>query len=486
MKFLPQALLTICALVSVASAAELDSKAVVVAPVAETKVEAVAETKTQTRRLDDPWDSGTKVYNEFPGEGWWSGTITSFNQATGMYTVTWEDGSTDYYDDGDKIDQMVANAQNDPQNNPAGSTSVSGAYPAGTAVSVFEDGEWWDGVVDKYESGTYTIKWDEDGEIEQIEAGAIMDQMVQDAFGDDDAVPDDYATSAPTSEDTSTGTEGSTTVVVGAAVSWYDEEGGWVDGTITKYANNVYTVTWEDGTTDEYDDDGDDFDELAQAILNAFGDDDAAPVASDSVSSTSKFPVGTALSDWEDGEWVDGEVVAFRDGSYIVKWDDEDDVEYYDSHDAEDMQELAKMADEGLGDDDAPPDSYFLENDLWQIGTPVAVKEDGILWYGEIDGFSHGEYSIAWDNGESEWIDDSDLVNTMVSNAALQPKKKGSKVGKAFLSLFLIAVCGVGSVYGYGYYQKRQAEQKRDRELALEDARGSGFRDQPDNLPKII
>jgi hypothetical protein len=474
MKFFPQVLIALSAVLSVASAADLESQSAVASSPSTTNVVTVAE--PQTRRLEDePWENGTMVYNEFPNEGWWSGTITSFNQATGMYTVTWEDGSTDYYDDGDKIDQMVANAQNDPQNNPAGASSVSGAYPAGTTVSFFEEGQWWDGVVVQYGSGTYTIKWDDDGEIETVQAGPIMDQMVQDAFGDDDAPPEGYEA----------GNEAPTTgIYVGAAVSYY-EDGEWSDGEIIQYTDGVYTVRWDDGSTDEYDDFGDDLDELQQAVLDSFGDDDAPPVASENVSGP-KFPNGTPVSDWEDGEWVDGVVVNFQAGSYVVQWEDEDEYEYYDSHDAEDMQELKKMAADGNGDDDAPPASFFENNDLWEIGTPVAVHEDGEMWYGKIDGFKQGEYFIAWDDGETEYLDNFDLVNQMVSNAALNPKKKGmSAVGAVFLSLFLISVAAVGGVYGYKYYENYQDKQKRVQETELE-ADGEGFRDQPDDLPKII
>lgn len=472
-----QVLAIFCAAMSVASAADADSTALVVAAPS-TKDDGVA--MTQTRRLDEnaPWDNGTKVYKEFPNEGWWSGTITSYSQATGMYTVTWEDGSTDYYDDSTEIDQMVAWARADPQNNPAGAADTSGAYPSGTPVSVFEDGEWYDGVVIKYGSNTYTIQWDEDDEIEEIAAGPIMDQMVEDAFGDDDAPPDDYEGTS-TSEPSSTSAPSNVSVSVGSVVSYFDEEDEeWYDGEITSYSNNVYTVTWEDGSTDEYDDSGDDLDELTQAVYDAMDDDDYA----DFSGSGPKFPTGTTVSDYEDGEWVDGEVVGFEDGSYIVQWEDEDDIEYYESHNAEDMQELAKMADWGSGDDDAPPDEFFEEEDLWKIGTPVAVMEDEVLWYGEIDGFRDGAYSIAWDNGDQEWLDNYELVNAMVSNAMENPKGM-SGAGKFFLSLFVLSVAAVGSVYGFKYYQKRQTEKKFSREVDAEDG---GFRDQPDNLPKII
>lgn len=478
-----QVLFSICALISAASAAESVSGAVVASVSMSNEVPSQTEAKTEanplTRRLDDePWDNGTKVYNEFPNEGWWSGTITSFNAATGMYTVTWEDGSTDYYDDDDKIDQMVAYAQNDPQNNPAGAGSSSGSYPSGTAVSVYEDDQWYDGVVVQFGSGTYTIKWDEEGEIEQVQAGPLMDQMVQDAFGDDDAAPPGFNSSPSIS---------SGSLSVGTPVSYY-EDGAWIDGQISDYSNDVYTVTWDDGSKDQYDDTDDALAELQQAAADAIGDDDAppSPTSKDSVVSVPKFPNGTPVSDWEDGEWVDGEVINFQDGNYIVQWDDEDEVEYYDSHNSEDMQELGKLTQDAIGDDDAPPASTS-DKDVWKIGTPVSITEDGVVYYGKIVAFSMSEYTIIWDDGEKEIEDDLDLVNQMVSNAAILPKTQPgmSGAGKFFLSLFTICLCAVCGLFGYKFYQKQQSVQKRENDLVVEDADPS-YRDQPDRLPKII
>jgi hypothetical protein len=475
-----RALFSTCALLSVAAAAqsragELVASSSMTKEIA-TKTEGKTETQTESRRLEDePWDIGTKVYNQFPNEGWWSGTITSFNPATGVYTVTWEDNSTDYYDDDDKIDQMVAYAQNDPQNNSDGAGYSEQTYPSGTAVAVYEDGEWYDGEVSQYGSDIYTIRWDEDGEIEQIPAGPLMDQMVQDAFGDDDAPPSGYNGGPSTS---------SGAISVGTAVSYYDDE-DWIDGQITSYSNGVYTVAWDDGSNDVYDS-GDDLAELQQAVADAIGDDDAppGPISSKSLSGP-KFPNGTPVSDWEDGEWVDGEVINFQDGNYMVQWEDETEIEYYDSHNAEDMQELGNMAKDALGDDDAPPDSENEE--LWEIGTPVSITEDGIEYFGKIEGFRLGEYTIVWDDGEKEYEDDLQLVNQMVSNAAISPKPKSgtSSFGKFLLSLCIISICVVGGVFGFKFLQKRQAEEKRDKDLVVEDADPS-YRDQTDRLPKII
>merc|ERR1719463_346621 len=110
--------------------------------------------------------------------------------------------------------------------------------------------------------------------------------MVQDAYGDDDAPPDGYYN----------GGSSSGALSIGTAVSYY-ENGGWIDGQITGYSNGAYTVTWDDGSTDLYDDTGDDFAELQQAAADAIGDDDAPPgsISTSSISSGPRFPNGTPV-----------------------------------------------------------------------------------------------------------------------------------------------------------------------------------------------
>mmetsp|Transcript_35649 Transcript_35649/g.40944 ORF Transcript_35649/g.40944 Transcript_35649/m.40944 type:complete len:551 (+) Transcript_35649:60-1712(+) len=550
MKFFPKILFTIGAILSVVAAVDFKTDS------------------TTTRQLDErkSWDTGTKVYNEFPNEGWWSGTITLYNPDTQMYTVTWEDGSTDYYDDDDMVDQMVAYAQNDPQNNPAGApaNAVPGTYPAGTDLSMFENGIWYDGVIVNFGTDVYTVKWNDSGEVEQIQAGAVMDQMVVDATGTDDAAPAGYE-GGPVSPTASVPVgENNSNLFVGTPVSYFDDDDeDWQDGTITGYHDTSYTVMWQDGSVDTYSDFGTDLQELKQAVEDAYGTDDTPPSGSDNVpQSGPQFPNKTPVRDFEDGEWVDGEVVLFKDGNYIVQWNDEEDAEYYASSNAEDMQTLKKMVDNATSDDDAAPADFVSTQELWEGGTRVAFAEDGVWYMGTITGFSNNEYKIKWDDGVFEIEDDLDLVNQMVADVVTNspsgqqknqeyatgqvvyaefdegewyvgriimfndarlytvrwsdgdhilykqedlksmvkaaryipddedaiidgPAQIGmSAAGKSFLSLFIIAVCVVASIFGYKFYEKRQIQIKRERELALEG--DADYRDEPTDLPKII
>ena len=147
---------------------------------------------------------------------------------------------------------------------------------------------------------------------------------------------------------------------------------------------------WQDSTVDKYDDFGTDLKELEQAISDAYGDDDSAPTGTGNPIPTApgsppsndsiQLTIGTIVSDYENGFWVDGVVVGFQTGNYVVRWDDEDQLEYYASSNAENMQELTKMANYALADDDGPPGGFVDAQKLWENGTRVAYDENGV-WY---------------------------------------------------------------------------------------------------------
>ena len=136
--------------------------------------------------------------------------------------------------------------------------------------------------------------------------------------------------------------------------------------------------------------------------------------------------LGTPVSDWEDGEWVDGTVINFQDGSYVALSDGKtrttSNSTILTQRVAKDMQELKIMVEDGTGDDDAvPPDSYFAE-------------EDGVVcvWYGEIDGFRVCELLLTPSRGTME---NRNTWTTLISStkwyriecyAALNQKKQGN------------------------------------------------------------
>ena len=59
-----------------------------------------------------------------------------------------------------------------------------------------------------------------------------------------------------------------------------------------------------------------------------------------------------------------------------------------------------------------------------------------------------------------------------------------SAAGKAALSIFVIALCLVGSFFGYKLYERRQIQLAR--EERYDDDGTPTYRDEPSELPKII
>mmetsp|Transcript_3804 Transcript_3804/g.9191 ORF Transcript_3804/g.9191 Transcript_3804/m.9191 type:complete len:470 (+) Transcript_3804:82-1491(+) len=415
------------------------------------------------------------------------------------------------------------------------SRQLDTTYPVGTPVSYYEDNQWYDGIVQAFQNGIYTIKWEDEDEIEEVEAGFEMNQMVEDANGDDDAPPD-----VVTPDMIAIGTP---------AFIW--EDGEWFDGEITDHTDGEYTVTWSDGDVDTYEDYGDDLEELMQAIQDALGDDDEITddddnqivlgnkgvgnyidinyddatddaafddddsgeyddtytddatgddtyaddatgdnanvddatgddayvddayvddaTGDDNTPSSPTITVGTPVSIYEDGAWIDGEVTEYSKNTYTVVWSEGTDEEYVDEYEAEgdDLKSLEKAVENAVGDDDAAPDGYKETTSKWAIDTTVRVEEDGSVWYGHIDDYSNGEYLIEWDDGESEWIDDVEIIRMMVLNAKASPKGMKSG-GKAVLSLFLIVAAVIVSFYAYRGQKTRRSKQSRRRDTASE------------------
>lgn len=413
-------------------------------------------------------------------------------------------------------------------------------YPNGTPVSYYEDDQWYDGVVMKVASGTYTIKWDDEDETEEIEAGSEMDHMVEDGNGDDDAAPTAISVTADAI------TSDAEAIAIGTeAFIW--EDGEWYEGKITDHSNDEYTVVWSDGDSDTYEDNGDDLKELMQAIEDAMGDDDdvtddeydviadnydgisndadssndgddaydddaaaddavandddASEDASedgndDNVSgdgaydddaaadddasgdddadyvSAATVAVGSPLAIYENGSWVDGEVTAYANGGYTVVWSQGTDSEYVDEYDSEgeDLDELKQAMEDAQGDDDAAPDGYEFPSTTWEVGTIVSVQEDDddTTYYGYIEDYQNGEYSIAWDDGESEWIRDIEIVDQMVADAAASPKPTGMHAaGKSLLAIMVMSATALALVLLYSGHKNKQALEVEKVELRM-------------------
>lgn len=415
----------------------------------------------------EPWPNGTPVAAEFPNEGWWSGMVTHYNADSGMYAITWEDGSVDYYDDVDEMDKMVASANEGLGSGSAGSAS-SGAgtvYTVGTPVSIYEKGRWWDGVIIKYADGVYTVQWVSDNEMERIQQGSVIDKMVADAK---DA---DAAAAAADEADAAAGVAASGEALweTGTPVASY-EEGRWWRGHITGFAKGVYTVTWNDGEVDTFTD----FDVVNKMVS------DAETLAA-SGSHHSSAPATT-------------EAPATGGGTDKVTDAPTDEVTVAPTE----------------GEETAAPTAT---KQPYPKGTIVYKEFPGEGWFvGTLVHYKAGTYTVEWDDGSHDKFVAGAEMDEMVANAAYVPNDDSlvasggelaakqqqtqnggdsgvSGAGKAFLSILVLVVAALGVFLGVKVYQRRRWAAQEAAQKALDEPCDDvvAYRDEPeDDLPKII
>jgi hypothetical protein len=255
-----------------------------------------------SRNLQDstPYASGTPVYWQFPNEGWWKGLITNYNADTGMYTIQWEDGSMDYYDDLETVDQMVAYAQNDPQTTTAATTAGTAAatvaptedvtedateedtedvtedvteqvaagqlWDLGTPVAEYEEGQWWYGTITSYsDADGYSVTWDDDGEVETFTDYTLVNQMVSDGEPTETVAPTDEDTEEDTEEDTDVRDQGNKYAVGQSVYKEFDD--GWWVGVVEATHRHYYAVRWSDGSLETYAE-GPEMDQMVAAAAN--------------------------------------------------------------------------------------------------------------------------------------------------------------------------------------------------------------------------
>jgi hypothetical protein len=187
-----------------------------------------------------PWPKGTPVSWDFD-DGWWDGTITDFSDGT--YEITWSDGSSKFYSNLEKIDQMVNFAsgggflgnlanpetQDDDYVEYDDNNMYKDYYGLKTVVyAEFSDG-WWAGYIDSYQNEYYVIRWSDDS-VDMFLPGEDMDEMVING----QSVPEDYGIWP-----------------VGTHV-YSKFDGVWYFGTIDESRGGFYTVLWDDGSRTTY------------------------------------------------------------------------------------------------------------------------------------------------------------------------------------------------------------------------------------------
>ena len=382
------------------------------------------------------YPNGTPVYWNFPDDGgWWSGQIVSYHPSNEMYSIEWEDASVEYYDNTQQVDQMVANANNDPDF--SGSSNAMPQYVDGTELSMKEDGVWYDGKIVSFDSDKqlYTIEWAHtNGEKEQIAPGAVLDQMVTDATLTDDQVTDDAVNLEP-GQSHSVPDDSSCLHSVGTEVSYWDtEDKRWYDGSVTScvgtdgFHPTTYEITWKpDGEVENVVDP----DVINQYVAYAQKDDDMPPGV---------YPKGTTVYKEFFGEgWWIGEIVHYQNDVYTVRWSDQS-VDTFNAGD-----ELDQMVDDA---------QYIPDTD-----------DDGTIKNGPI---------------RPQQQQAPPQAATSSSN-----KKAKSPAGAVFLSLFVVAAVGAVGFAGMKYRSKKLVEQARqesglDAEPPIED--NITYRDDPSSL----
>jgi hypothetical protein len=382
----------------------------------------------------EPWPNGTPVAWNFPNDGWWSGSISHFSISNSEYTVTWEDGSLDYYDDYDQIDQMVAYARNDPNNSGSGTT-----YPLGTRVGEREDGIWYVGTITSHHNGQYTVRWDgTDGETERFASGPLLSQMVADASKAEAALANGSAVTT-TDAPTEFPTDAPTDVPVSA------------------------TTTPPQGSTAP------------------------APAAAAAAAGDELWTPGTPVAEYEEDQWWFGHITAYKNGWYTILWDD-GEIEAFNN-----MNRVNKMVADAETQGQPTKDSSMDVTDSpaqYPNGLTVStVDSNGKTWTGKIESYYKGFYAIRWDDNSVDTYKDGPKMDQMVKNSNPHLFESGMKpVGKAFLSLFIIVlVCG-GAFLVWRLCKNKKQTEVADKNAALEEPREEDivtYRDEPEE-PKII
>ena len=110
---------------------------------------------------------------------------------------------------------------------------------------------------------------------------------------------------------------------------------GWYNGKIISFREGWYTVQWEDGISETYDD----LAQMEQMVTAATDHSDSDAVKD----AKQRYPLGTSVYEKFAFGWYKGEVTGFEDGVYEVTWSD-DSVTYY-----TDIREMVDQANAGMG-----------------------------------------------------------------------------------------------------------------------------------------
>jgi len=102
--------------------------------------------------------------------------------------------------------------------------------------------------------------------------------------------------------------------------------------------------------------------------------------------------------------WYNGKIAAFKDGWYVVKWEDGTSNQY---DDLAQMQQMVTAAQDHSG-------SAAVKNakQRYPLGTPVYEKFASGWYTGQVTGFEDGKYEVTWsDDSVTYYIDIREMVD---------------------------------------------------------------------------
>jgi hypothetical protein len=154
------------------------------------------------------------------------------------------------------------------------------------------------------------------------------------------------------------------------------------------------------------------------------------------------YEIGTPVyKKFEDGWWV-GNIVAFENGYYTVRWVDNT----FDDFEAG-SEELVQIVQDGQ----YIPDDADIQ--VHAIGTPV-YREFSSGWYhGTIASYYETMYTIEWEDGTTTQYVQGPEMDAMV--AAAVPPDRMTGAGRAVLSVFILGVAAALVSYGMKRHVQR-------------------------------
>jgi preprotein translocase subunit SecG len=305
---------------------------------------------------------------------------------------------------------------------------------------------WYVGTITYYDDGIYTVRWDgTDGETERFSAGFTLKQMVANAEQAAAAIAASSETTPAPSRATA-GPTGATESPTGATVA-------------------PTRATTSPPTTVPFD--------------NA---------------KTELWPLGTAVAEYEDGQWWFGKIKGYNGKGYFIEWDDNEDEEI---RDLDLVNQMVADAD-SLAAANIPTkhEETTKKEGKYPVGTPVQYvsEEDGSTRMGVVESYYRGNYGIRWtDGGVSTFVEGPTMDEIVSATSYNQTSSDGGRkgVGKAFTTVVvLLLVIFTGIYVGLVLYKKKQLKESAEKNANLEEPREDNivsYRDEPaDDTPKIV